>query len=75
MWAKGLLAAVIGGVSNSFLSAMGIVGANAVGVKIDQLTPKQIGSVCLSGGLVGLFLYLKQSPVPPNGDTQIITKP
>ena len=66
IWLKGALAAVIGGISNSFLSALGITGAQVLGVKIDQLSAKQLLTTTIVGGLVGLALYLKQSPVPPS---------
>jgi len=77
LWFKGLLAAFISGVSTSFLSALGISGAQAVGVNITQLTPKQLGMTTLMGGLVGVALYWKQSPVPPDttGNTERFTKP
>ena len=65
LWLKGCAAAVVGGVSNSFLSALGITGAQIIGVKIEQLNAKQLVITTIMGGLVGLALYLKQSPVPP----------
>lgn len=75
-WAKALLAAVIGGAANSFLSALGISAGQAVGIKIDAFTPKQLLDMTIMGGLVGMFLYLKQSPVPPDptGNTQVFVK-
>jgi hypothetical protein len=48
---------------------MGIAGANALGVNIAKLDFKQLGAMCLSGGIVGMLMYLKQSPVPPDGTT------
>jgi len=65
IWLKGALAAVVGGVANSFLSALGITGAQIMGVRVDQLSAKQLVTTTIVGGLVGLALYLKQSPVPP----------
>jgi hypothetical protein len=76
LWAKALLAAFIGGVANAGLSALGISGAQAVGVQIPQLDWKQFVTVCASGGVIGAFLYLKQSPVPPDPtDTEFLDKP
>lgn len=65
IWWRGAAAAAVGGVANSFLSALGITGAQVLGVKIDQLSAKQLLTTTIVGGLVGLALYLKQSPVPP----------
>jgi hypothetical protein len=66
MWLKSAAAAVVGGLANSFLSALGITGAQIVGIKVDQLNPKQLVATTIVGGLVGLALFLKQSPVPPD---------
>jgi hypothetical protein len=77
LWAKALVAAIIGGIANAGLSALGIAGANTAGLTIPQLDAKQFGSICVSGGIIGALLYLKQSPVPPDstGDTEPTTKP
>jgi len=76
-WLKALVAAVVSGCSNSFLSAVGISGAQMVGVKIDSLSPKQLIVTTIMGGAIGMFAYLKQSPVPPDstGNTEQFTKP
>lgn len=63
-WLHGLLSAAITGLSTAFLSVLGINGAEAVGVKVTQLTAKQIIIVTACGGLVGMAAYLKQSPLP-----------
>ena len=75
-WLKALTAAFVGGVANAGLAALGITGAQTVGVNVPQLDPKQFLSICVSGGIVGAFLYLKQSPVPPDstGETAIINR-
>jgi hypothetical protein len=65
IWLRGLVAAVVTGISSSVLSALGIAGAEAVGVQVTALDAKQLSGVAVAGGLVGLFAYLKQSPVPP----------
>lgn len=76
-WLKALVAAVITGFANSFLSAVGVAGAQMVGVQVDNLSPKQLIVTTLMGGLIGMFAYLKQSPVPPDssGNTETFTKP
>ncbi len=65
-WGKSLLAAVITGSSGAFLSALGITGADLIGIKVAQLDFKQLGVITICGGVVGLAAYLKQSPVPPD---------
>jgi hypothetical protein len=67
LWLKGLLAAFVGGVANSFLSAVGIAGAQTFGINVQQLNFKQLVITTVVGGVVGSMLYLKQSPVPPEG--------
>ena len=64
-WLKALAAAFITGAAGSLLSGLGISGAQAVGLPIQQLDLKQLGVVTLFGGIVGAAAYLKQSPVPP----------
>lgn len=73
-WLKLLIAAIVTGCSNSFLSAVGVAGAQMVGVQIENLSPKQLVVTTLMGGIIGLFAYLKQSPVPPD-ETDFFTKP
>jgi len=65
-WWRGLASAAITGLATSFLSSLGISGAQIVGVQIDQLNLKQLAVVTVLGGLVGAAAYLKQSPLPPN---------
>ena len=55
----------MGGLANSFLSALGITGAQIVGIHVAQLDIQQLSITTIMGGAVGLALYLKQSPVPP----------
>jgi hypothetical protein len=66
IWLKSAAAAVVGGLANSFLSAVGITGANIVGIRVEQLNARQLVATTIVGGLVGLALFLKQSPVPPD---------
>ena len=65
IWIRGLAAAVITGGSSSGLAALGVTIADAAGVAVGALNIKQVGIMFLSGALVGLLAYLKQSPVPP----------
>src|SRR5271157_2318670 len=65
-WIKALVAAAVTGASNAGLSVLGISGAQAVGIQINQLNGRQVLAAILSGGIVGALAYLKQSPVPPD---------
>jgi hypothetical protein len=56
---------MVTGLATSFMSALGITGANAVGLSVHQLDAEQLALVTLFGGLVGMAAYLKQSPLPP----------
>ena len=64
-WLHGLCSAVITGLATTFLSVLGVVGSDMVGVKVDQLNLKQLCILTIAGGLVGMAAYLKQSPLPP----------
>jgi len=68
-WLYGLGSAVITGITTSFLSCLGITGANAVGVRVDQLSYRQVLVITAIGGLVGMAAFLKQSPLPPVEET------
>lgn len=65
LWWRGLGAAFVTGVSTTFLSVLGISGAEMVGIKIQQIDWKQAVVLSVVGGLVGAAAYLKQSPLPP----------
>ena len=69
LWLHNLIAAFITGASTSGLASLGIIGASVIGVDAKPLDLRQLGLVALSGGIVGLLAYLKQSPVPPVDDT------
>lgn len=66
LWAHNLTAAVITGGATSALSAVGIAVADAAGAVVTPLDLKQVGILFVSGAVVGLLAYLKQSPLPPS---------
>jgi hypothetical protein len=75
IWIRSLVAAVVTGASSTVLSALGVAAANGLGVSVPRLDLKQLGIMLLSGGMIGLLAYLKQSPMPPHpGDTDIVNK-
>lgn len=65
VWLHNVLAAVIAGGANAVLAMVGIAGADAVGAHVPELDFKQCAVVFVSGAVVGLAAYLKQSPLPP----------
>jgi hypothetical protein len=63
-WLYGLLAAIIGGTASAGLSFLTMNGAAASGIDVPTLNFKALGIILLSSGLVSMFAYLKQSPLP-----------
>ena len=63
-WFKALIGSVVGTVANCILAEMGLSAASAVGVNVKPLDLRQLGSIALSGMIVGACLYLAKSPVP-----------
>lgn len=77
LWFHGLFGGAIGGGANAVVSALGVAGASALGYEVKALDLEQVGIVFVSGFIISMFLYLKQSPLPPpsSGDTQLIYNP
>lgn len=78
VWIKSLVAAMISGAANSFLSGVGIGAGNAMGIThMPNLTFQQMGEIAVVGGIVGAAMYLAKSPVPPGGtgNTQFFANP
>lgn len=67
-WKHGLIAAIITGLANSGLSALGITTASSVGIDVQQLNFRQLIAITLIGGVVGALSYLKQSPLPTENE-------
>ena len=67
-WLRGLIGGIVGGGANAALASLSLAGAHAVGVDVRPLDFEQVGVVFLSGSVIGLLLYLKQSPIPPEDD-------
>jgi hypothetical protein len=57
-WLKGLIAAIISGVSGAVLV---VIGDAATGTTLDW---KRVGTVAVIAAVVGAAGYLKQSPIP-----------
>ena len=68
LWLRALAASVVTGASSSGLAALGVSVADAAGANVGQLNIKQLCVMAVTGGIVGLLAYLKQSPVPPSED-------
>ncbi|HTA30718.1 MAG TPA: hypothetical protein VK731_09530 [Candidatus Cybelea sp.] len=69
-WLYSLGSAVIGGAATSGSAWLGMAGAKAAGVDVPNLNFKALGIILISGGLSSLFFYLKQSPLPKEGEDQ-----
>lgn len=78
VWVHGLFAAAIGG------GASGVTaGLTAIGLSPDQFnfagqlkhTMALVGTVFVINGLISVFLYLKQSPLPPLVDDTPVNQP
>ena len=64
-WLKGLVAAIIGGISTSVV---------AMFVAPDQFNLsnlRKLAELALGAGIINAAMYLKQSPVPPEIETKI----
>lgn len=59
-WLRGLLAAVISGVSNAFLAS--VVSPETFNASPDGL--RKLGTILALSGALGMAMYLKQSPLP-----------
>jgi hypothetical protein len=64
LWLRLMLANIITGGASTVLSALGITGAKALGVKVVELDFNSIVVMFISGGIIGFFSYIKQSPLP-----------
>jgi hypothetical protein len=68
-WFHALASTVITGSCSAGMSALGITGAHAIGINVQQLNLKQFLGVMAGGGLVGMLSYFQKSPLPPeDGD-------
>lgn len=67
-WLHGLVAAVIGGTASAGLTYLTMNGAAAQGLDVPVLNFKALGIILLASGLVNMFAYLKQSPLPDTKD-------
>lgn len=79
-WLKGLGAAFIGGGASAVTS-----GLTSMGVAPDRFNMTDWAGVSrllvliaanfLISGILSMFFFLRQSPLPADGDTQFVTKP
>jgi hypothetical protein len=79
VWLHGLVAAGINGGSSSVVAGLASMGIAPdkfnLGADIGN-TLKMVGSVFTISAILGVILYLRQSPLPPieTGDTQTFKK-
>lgn len=69
-WIHGLGAAFITGLSTAALSVLGVTTADQIGATVLHFSLGQIGAIALAGGIVGALAYLKQSPLPDDGEDE-----
>jgi hypothetical protein len=76
-WLKAAVAAFVSSGANAGLALLGIGGAAMAGIPVKPLDLHQFFAISLSGGVVGLWMYLAKSPVPPDatGNTDVMKKP
>lgn len=76
-WLWNLVRAFVTGSIQAGGAALGVAGADAVGIKMPELTIRQIGVIFIWGGIAGTILYLSKSPLPDiniqNGTTNETT--
>lgn len=68
VWLHGLLAALIGGGSSGVMAGMAAMGLAPDKFDLQTNLPntlKMIGAVFIMSGVISVFTYLKQSPLPP----------
>ena len=65
VWLYGLVAAAIGGGATSVSAWIGMVAAQQMGANVVPVDFNALKIIFISGCVVNLFFYLKQSPLPP----------
>ena len=70
-WWRSLIGSSISAMAGAGSGFLGMNGAHGLGVDVPMLNWKSLGVLLLTSGLTSVFLYLKQSPLPPTGDTTI----
>lgn len=69
-WVYALLWTVVGGVASAGSAWLALKVGHEAGVDVAALDLKQLGVICLVSGLMNLFFYLKQSPLPKLDDEE-----
>lgn len=67
-WLRGLVAAIITGVSNAFLAS--VVSPETFNTSPEGL--KKLGIMLALSGALGMATYLKQSPIPPIEESKTV---
>jgi hypothetical protein len=68
-WLRGLVAAVITGVSNAFLAS--VISPDTFNTSLEGL--RKLGIMLLLSGALGMATYLKQSPLPTAEEKKTVT--
>ena len=65
-WLKTLVGGMVSGGANAVLAALGLAAGAAAGLPVHQMDAGQMMDIFVSGALIGAFMYLAKSPVPPD---------
>lgn len=63
-WLHGLIGAVISGGAATASAQFGLAMGQAIGIAVQVMDLKQLGTVFVASGISGALAYLKQSPLP-----------
>lgn len=70
-WFRTLFGSAISAMAGAGSGFLGMNGAHGLGIDVPTLNFKSLGVLLLTSGLASIFLFLKQSPLPPDDiDTQ-----
>lgn len=64
IWLKNLFDSGISGGASAAIAAIGVAGANSIGVAVTPLDYKQTGAIFLSGTIIEVLKYIKTKPSP-----------
>jgi len=64
LWFQNLWNAAVQGGANATLAAMGLAGANSLGVAVQPLDYKQTGAIFVAGAGIEILRFLRNKPSP-----------
>lgn len=73
-WFRNLIGGCISAMAGAGSGFLGMNGAHGLGADVPLLNWKALGVLLATTGMTSVFLYLKQSPLPPTDATTTITE-